>query len=133
MRAVIVSSGEGTRLRPITCSIPVSMMQIMGRPLIEHTVRLLHLHKVYDVTICADYLADKILEHFSTVKISDMHLSFESTKNLGDFFDDDVNTHLSTPFWGRPMRYFFRLTGQKLHTTTILPPFLSHLIKLMTD
>ena len=60
MKSVILSCSEGNRLRPITCSIPKSMLPIMGRPIAEHTVRLLHRHGINNITIAADYLAEEI-------------------------------------------------------------------------
>ncbi len=89
MKAVIVSSGEGNRLRPATCSLPVSMLPIMGRPIAEHTARLLHRHQIDDVIIHTNYLAEEIKKHFSSVKIPDMKISVESEKSLNDFFAED--------------------------------------------
>ena len=89
MKAVIISSGEGNRLRPVTCSIPVSMLPIMGRPVAEHTIRLLHRHGINNVTFCTDFLAGEVEKHFSSVKIADMRISFEPVKSLDEFFAAD--------------------------------------------
>ena len=64
MKAIILSSGEGTRLRPVTCTIPVSMLPVMGRPLMEHTVRHLARHGITDITVATDYLSEKVKSHF---------------------------------------------------------------------
>jgi mannose-1-phosphate guanylyltransferase len=41
MKAMVLAAGLGTRLRPITYSIPKPMVPVLNRPLMEHTVRLL--------------------------------------------------------------------------------------------
>lgn len=89
MKAVIVSPGEGTRLRPITCSLPVPMLPVMGRPVAEHTARLLARHNINDVTICEGYLSEEIKKHFSSLAIGDMKISISPQKNLDEFFKDD--------------------------------------------
>jgi len=47
MQAVIMAGGLGTRLHPLTTTIPKPMVPLMNQPLIDHIVRLL---KQYDVT-----------------------------------------------------------------------------------
>ena len=51
MRALIISDSGGTRLRPITCSIPKLCMPIVGRAAVCHTLRLLHRHNITDVLL----------------------------------------------------------------------------------
>ena len=44
MKAVIMAGGEGTRLRPQTSNLPKPMVPLVGRPMMEHIVRLLRRH-----------------------------------------------------------------------------------------
>ncbi|MFA5367766.1 MAG: sugar phosphate nucleotidyltransferase, partial [Dehalococcoidia bacterium] len=39
MKAVILVGGEGTRLRPLTYSMPKPMVPILNRPFLEHMLR----------------------------------------------------------------------------------------------
>ena len=39
MKAVILAAGEGKRLRPITSSKPKPMIPLLGRPILEYTIR----------------------------------------------------------------------------------------------
>ena len=91
MKAVILCPGEGNRLRPITCSIPRAMLPIMGRPIVEHSARLLHRHGINEIIISGNYLSEQIKKHFSQVEIPDMKVDVKGIQNLNDFFlDDDV-------------------------------------------
>lgn len=41
MKAIIMAGGEGSRLRPLTCTAPKPMAPILNRPVMEHIIRLL--------------------------------------------------------------------------------------------
>ena len=49
MKAVILVGGEGTRLRPLTCNTPKSMVPILNRPFLEHIIDYLKGHAIDDV------------------------------------------------------------------------------------
>lgn len=51
MKAVIMAGGEGTRLKAVTGDTPKPMVPLLGRPMLEHIVRLLKKHGFTD--ICA--------------------------------------------------------------------------------
>ena len=41
MKAVILAGGEGTRLRPLTETVPKPMVRLCGRPVVEYMLELL--------------------------------------------------------------------------------------------
>lgn len=88
LKAVIISDSEGNRLRPITCNLPKSMIPIMNRPLIEHTVRLLKRHGIKNITIAADYLREEIKKHFSSFD-KEEKIEIVPLRNLETFFEND--------------------------------------------
>ena len=50
MQAVIMAGGFGTRLRPITCSVPKPMALVANRPMLSHIIELLKQHNFNDLT-----------------------------------------------------------------------------------
>lgn len=64
LQAVIMAGGFGTRLRPLTDTLPKPMLPVGGRPLIEHIVEQLRQVGLQQVNITTNYLADKIINHF---------------------------------------------------------------------
>lgn len=89
MKAVIISDGEGNRLRPLTCSLPKGMLPIMDRPVIEHTVRLLCRHNIHKITILSGYLSDEIKKHFDAFPHDKAEIEFLPLKNLESFFREE--------------------------------------------
>ena len=66
MKAVIMAGGEGSRLRPLTCSRPKPMMPVMNRPMMEHIVALLKQHGIDDIGVTLQYLPDAIRDYFGS-------------------------------------------------------------------
>lgn len=64
LKAIIMAGGEGSRLRPLTCDCPKPMLRLMGKPLMEHAVRLLQRYGVQDVGVTLGYLPDAVMDHF---------------------------------------------------------------------
>ena len=62
--AVIMAGGQGTRLRPVTESIPKPMLEVAGRPMLERI--LLHLvgHGIQRIYISVNFKAEVIERHF---------------------------------------------------------------------
>ena len=64
-QAVILAAGSGTRLRPITNDIPKCMVEVGGRPLLEHTVRWLASFGVSDLVINLHHRGNVISDYFA--------------------------------------------------------------------
>lgn len=62
--AVIMAGGKGTRLKPITESIPKPMIEVAGRPMLERIVLHLVGHGIQQVYLAVNYKAELIEEYF---------------------------------------------------------------------
>ncbi len=64
MQALILSAGLGTRLKPLTDSLPKVMLPIGGKPLLEHHLEQFRKHGVEEFLINLHHLPEKITEYF---------------------------------------------------------------------
>jgi len=85
MKAFILSAGLGTRLRLLTHDRPKVMVEIGGKPVLEHLINLCRYHGIQDFVINLHYLPDVIRNYFGNgekfgVKIA---YSFEKEKIMG--------------------------------------------------
>ena len=66
MRALLLAAGFGTRLRPLTDSVPKCLVEIDGRPLLDHWIALLAGGGVADILVNLHYLADVVRAHIES-------------------------------------------------------------------
>jgi mannose-1-phosphate guanylyltransferase/phosphomannomutase len=59
-----MAGGEGTRLRPLTASVPKPLLPVVNRPLLAHVLRLLRRHGFTDVVVTVQFLASLVRNHF---------------------------------------------------------------------
>ena len=59
MQALILAGGEGTRLRPLTSSVPKPVVPLANRPFISFMIEWLRRHGVDDVILSCGFMADQ--------------------------------------------------------------------------
>lgn len=59
---IILAGGAAERLRPVTEKIPKAMLEVAGKPFIDHQLRRLASNGAGRVIICAGYLGERIKE-----------------------------------------------------------------------
>jgi NDP-sugar pyrophosphorylase family protein len=64
MRAVILAGGEGTRLRPLTLTLPKPVVPVVDRPLLRHQIDLLSTVGVADIIFSVAYRPEKVQAAF---------------------------------------------------------------------
>jgi len=62
LQALILAGGEGTRLRPLTSTIPKPVVPLVGRPFISYMLEWLRGHGVRDVILGCGFMADRVRE-----------------------------------------------------------------------
>lgn len=66
LSAILMAGGKGERLRPLTLTTPKPLLEIDGMPIIDYNIRNLARAGISDVTVTTRYLAQQIIDHFST-------------------------------------------------------------------
>lgn len=61
---VIMAGGRGERLRPLTDTVPKPMLEVAGKPIIQHNIDRLTTFGVDDFWISINYLGDVIQSYF---------------------------------------------------------------------
>ena len=76
MKAVVMAGGEGTRLRPMTASMPKPLLPVVNRPIMEHVLRLLRRHGMTDIVVTVQFLASLVRNYFGDGEELGMKLQY---------------------------------------------------------
>jgi len=64
MKAVILAGGYGTRISEESNMIPKPLIEIGGKPILWHIMKIYSTYKIDDFVICLGYKGEKIKEYF---------------------------------------------------------------------
>ena len=76
MKAVVMAGGEGSRLRPLTSSMPKPLVPVAGRPIMEHILLHLRRHQLRDVVATVQYMGASIRNYFGDGSDQGVALSY---------------------------------------------------------
>ena len=82
MKAIILSSGKGTRMMPLTKDTPKPMLEVNGEPLIAHKIKLLEDASINEIFINVAYKKDVITNYIKSLN-KNIHLIDEGDEPLG--------------------------------------------------
>src|SRR4051794_24931925 len=79
-----MAGGEGTRLRPMTTSMPKPLLPVVNRPIMEHVLRLLKRHQLTETVITLHFLGSMVRSYFGDGEDLGMDLTYATEeKPLG--------------------------------------------------
>ncbi len=82
MRAMVLAAGLGTRLRPITYTMPKPMVPVANRPVMEHILLLLARHGFTDVVANLHWFPELIEDRFGDGSDCGLTLSYSLEERL---------------------------------------------------
>lgn len=81
MKAVILAGGFGTRISEETHLRPKPMIEIGGKPILWHIMKIYSAHGVNDFIICCGYKGYMIKEYFANYFLHMSDITFDMTNN----------------------------------------------------
>lgn len=72
----LLAGGLATRLRPITQTIPKALVELAGKPFVDHQLALLHRNGIRKVVMCLGYLGEMVEQHLGNGSQLGMELSY---------------------------------------------------------
>ena len=100
MKAIILSAGEGTRMRPLTLTKPKTMLPVAGKPIMQYNIEILRDNGIKDILLIVGYKEDIVKNYFKDGKEFGVNISYKTQTNLAgtanaigygeDFINDSV-------------------------------------------
>lgn len=81
MKAVLLAGGLGTRLSEETSTRPKPMVEIGGRPILWHIMKLYSHHGIHDFVVCCGYKGYVIKEYFANYFLHMSDVTFDISAN----------------------------------------------------
>ena len=81
MKAVILAGGLGTRLSEETAIRPKPMVEIGGKPILWHILKMYSHHGINDFVICCGYKGYVIKEYFANYFLHSSDVTFDMARN----------------------------------------------------
>jgi glucose-1-phosphate cytidylyltransferase len=81
MKAVILAGGYGTRISEETSLKPKPMIEVGGKPILWHILKIYSAHGVNDFVICCGYKGYMIKEYFANYFLHMSDVTFDMSKN----------------------------------------------------
>ena len=81
MKAVILAGGLGTRLSEETATRPKPMVEIGGKPILWHILKMYSYHGINDFVICCGYKGYVIKEYFANYFLHTSDVTFDMAHN----------------------------------------------------
>ena len=82
MKAVVLAAGRGQRLGELTNSRPKPMIEINGKPVLEHNLEMCRKAGVHDIYINLHHLPDIITNYFGDGSKYGVHITYNYEPNL---------------------------------------------------
>jgi glucose-1-phosphate cytidylyltransferase len=106
MKVVILAGGMGTRLAEETIVRPKPMVEIGGKPILWHIMKIYSAHGLNDFIICCGYKGYMIKEYFAHYFLHMSNVTFDMEKNCMDVLQKNAE----------PWRVTLIDTGEKTQT-----------------
>lgn len=100
LKAIILSAGEGSRMRPLTLTKPKTMLPVAGKPIIQYNIESLRDNGITDILLIVHYKEEIVRNYFGDGSDFGVNISYKTQKDfLGtanaisygeDFIDNSI-------------------------------------------
>lgn len=121
MKAVILAGGLGTRISEETYLKPKPMIEVGGKPILWHIMKIYSAHGIHDFVICCGYKGYVIKEYFANYFLHMSDVTFDMASNRMDVHQQNaepwrvtlVDTGDETMTGGRLKRVADHIKGEE--------------------
>ena len=82
MKAMILSAGEGSRMRPLTLTKPKTMLPVAGKPIIQYNIEYLRDAGITDILLIVKYKEDMVKDYFKDGSDFGVNITYQTQKEF---------------------------------------------------
>ncbi len=81
MKAMIFAAGLGTRLRPLTNDKPKALVELNGKPVIEHIISKLVQHDFNEIIVNVHHFSSQMINFLDNLNIPGLHIAISDERD----------------------------------------------------
>ena len=82
MKAIILSAGEGSRMRPLTLTKPKTMLPVAGKPIIQYNIESLRDNGIKDILLIVRYKEEMVRDYFGDGSDFGVNITYKTQKDF---------------------------------------------------
>ena len=82
LKAIILSAGEGSRMRPLTLTKPKTMLPVAGKPIIQYNIESLRDNGITDILLIVRYKEEIVRNYFGDGSDFGVNISYKTQKDF---------------------------------------------------
>lgn len=82
MKAIILSAGEGSRMRPLTLTKPKTMLPVAGKPIIQYNIESLRDNGITDILLIVRYKEEMVRNYFGDGSAFGVNITYKTQKDF---------------------------------------------------
>ena len=82
MKAIILSAGEGSRMRPLTLTKPKTMLPVAGKPIIQYNIESLRNNGITDIQLIVRYKEEMVRDYFGDGSDFGVNITYKTQKDF---------------------------------------------------
>lgn len=82
MKAIILSAGEGSRMRPLTLTKPKTMLPVAGKPIMQYNIESLRKNGIKDILLIVRYKREMVKDYFGDGSDFGVNITYKMQKDF---------------------------------------------------
>ena len=82
MKAIILSAGEGSRMRPLTLTKPKTMLPVAGKPIIQYNIESLRNNGITDILLIVRYKEEMVRDYFGDGSDFGVNITYKTQRDF---------------------------------------------------
>ena len=82
MKAIILSAGEGSRMRPLTLTKPKTMLPVAGKPIMQYNIESLRDNGIKDILLIVRYKEEIVRDYFGDGSDFGVNITYKTQKDF---------------------------------------------------
>ena len=82
MKAIILSAGEGSRMRPLTLTKPKTMLPVAGKPIMQYNIESLRDNGIKDILLIVRYKEEMVRDYFGDGSEFGVNITYKTQKDF---------------------------------------------------